>query len=95
MQDPRRHGPDVIFSSPLSALSSRNRESSLHATRFQSTTLQSLGSLALARRAAQWRALRNGTLLGRRLQKPVRRSERCSVRLLTVRLPLLFNWVAN
>ncbi|GFX03798.1 hypothetical protein TNCV_2113701 [Trichonephila clavipes] len=50
-----------------SALSSRNRDSPIHATRFQSYTLQSLCSLPQERRAARWRALSYGTLIGRRL----------------------------
>ncbi|GFX07105.1 hypothetical protein TNCV_1557081 [Trichonephila clavipes] len=38
----------------------------------ESSTLQSVCSLAQERRAARWRALNNGTLVGRRLPKPVR-----------------------
>ncbi|GFX01113.1 hypothetical protein TNCV_4580791 [Trichonephila clavipes] len=53
-------------------LSSRNRDSSLHDICFQFSTLQSLSSLAQARRAARWRALSYGTLKGRWLPKPIR-----------------------
>ncbi|GFX11389.1 hypothetical protein TNCV_2804501 [Trichonephila clavipes] len=72
MQDPWLHEPDVIFLASRRALSSRNRDSPFHATRFQSSTLQSLCSLAQARRATRWRALSNGTVVSRRLSKPIR-----------------------
>ncbi|GFX82521.1 hypothetical protein TNCV_2166691 [Trichonephila clavipes] len=55
----------------LSALSSQNRDSPLCATRFQSSTLQSLCSVAQSRRAARWRALSNDIPVGRRLPKPL------------------------
>ncbi|GFV33601.1 hypothetical protein TNCV_4567161 [Trichonephila clavipes] len=71
MQDPWLHVPDAIFSASRRRLSSRIRDSSLYATRFQSSTLQSLCSLAEARCASHWRALSNGTLVGRRLPKPI------------------------
>ncbi|GFT33276.1 hypothetical protein TNCV_4767561 [Trichonephila clavipes] len=51
------------------------------------SVLSSLG------RAARCQALSNGTFLGRRLPKPIRRSELCKVRLLTVQLAPSFNWV--
>ncbi|GFX50537.1 hypothetical protein TNCV_614661 [Trichonephila clavipes] len=60
-----------ILSLP-SALSSRNRNSSLYVTRFQSSTLQSMCSLVQAKRAVRWQALSNGTLVGRLLPKPIR-----------------------
>ncbi|GFX46269.1 hypothetical protein TNCV_1372111 [Trichonephila clavipes] len=46
------------------AFRSQNRDSSLHTSRFQSSTLQSLCSVAQARRAARLQALTNGTLVG-------------------------------
>ncbi|GFW66886.1 hypothetical protein TNCV_4687711 [Trichonephila clavipes] len=71
---------------------SRHRDSSSHATRFQSFTFQSLCSLDQARCAAQWRALNNFTVVARRLLKPIWRSELYTIRLLTVRLAPSFNW---
>ncbi|GFT00074.1 hypothetical protein TNCV_420911 [Trichonephila clavipes] len=59
-----------ILSLP-SASSSQNRDSSIHPTYFQSSTLQSLCTLAQARRVVRWRALSNGTLVGRRLPKSI------------------------
>ncbi|GFV71966.1 HTH_Tnp_Tc3_2 domain-containing protein [Trichonephila clavipes] len=45
------------YSQPLSStFSSQNQDSSLHATRFQFSTLQSLCSLTQARGTAQWQA---------------------------------------
>ena len=72
------------------ALSSQNRGSSLHATYFQTSTHLSLYSLAQARRAARWRTLRNVTLIGRQMPKPIRWRQRCTVNLLTVRLAPAF-----
>ncbi|GFV03258.1 putative transposase [Trichonephila clavipes] len=92
------HMPEIIFkmingfmsltpySQPPVGISSRNQDSSLHATHFQSSILQSMCSPGQARYAARWRALSNGALIGRRLPKPKPFSERCTVRLLTVRL---------
>ncbi|GFV56470.1 hypothetical protein TNCV_61201 [Trichonephila clavipes] len=58
-------------SQSLSTSSIRNRDSSLHATRFQSSTLPSLCSLAQVRRAARRRASSNGTLEGQWLPKTI------------------------
>ncbi|GFV89118.1 uncharacterized protein TNCV_4913171 [Trichonephila clavipes] len=55
-----------------SALSSRNRDSLLHAIRFQSSTLQSHCSLAQANLAARWPTLSKGTVVGRWFPKPIR-----------------------
>ncbi|GFU62117.1 hypothetical protein TNCV_2428221 [Trichonephila clavipes] len=60
-----------IPSLPL-ALNSWNRDSSLHGTRFQSSALNSLHSLAKARCAARWRALSNDSLVGQRQPKLIR-----------------------
>ncbi|GFW89607.1 hypothetical protein TNCV_1024911 [Trichonephila clavipes] len=62
---------NALESSLPSAVSSRNRDSSLHATHFQSSTLKSMCSLAQKRRAALWRALSSGTLGGRWLPKSI------------------------
>ncbi|GFU91191.1 hypothetical protein TNCV_4925211 [Trichonephila clavipes] len=53
-----------------SVLSSRNRDSSLHATRLHSSTLQSLCVLAQTRRTVRWRSLIHGTLEDRRPRNP-------------------------
>ncbi|GFU84433.1 hypothetical protein TNCV_994631 [Trichonephila clavipes] len=68
MKDPSLHEPEAIFLASPSALSSWNRDSSLHVTHV--STLQSLYSLAQARRASDDKHLMNGTLVGRRLPKP-------------------------
>ncbi|GFV78556.1 hypothetical protein TNCV_1888621 [Trichonephila clavipes] len=62
---------DAIFLALL-VLSCQNRDSSLHATRLQSSTLQSLSYLAQARCSARWLILSNDILVGRRLLKPIR-----------------------
>ncbi|GFY17036.1 hypothetical protein TNCV_1088121 [Trichonephila clavipes] len=94
MRDPWLHHDTLhhILSLP-SALSSRNRDSLLHATRYQSSTLQSLCPLVQARRVARWRALSDDTLVGRWFPKSIWRRERCTVCLLTLRLAPSFNWV--